>query len=663
MIATAEKVRTDEAPRKHARFPNLLSPLTKGRLSIRNRVMMSGHMTLYSTGGMVGPRLVRYYAERAAGGVGIIVTEASAVHPTTVKFPEMMCVYDHAIVPWLDTLGDAIHEHGAKIIIQLAHGGARMSALDSDLPLYAPSAQKQAMYNEVPRAMTPEEIVMVQEGYAASAANVGRSRADGVEIHSGHGYLPVQFLSPLHNQRTDSYGGSLENRARFLLETLTKVRRAIGERKLIGLKLNGEDASEGGLTVDDYVAIAKLVEQTGIVDYINVTVGTAKTNHLVVPAMPVEEGVNVANAAKIRAAVDIPVFPVGRIYRPEHAESIIADGSVDGVALARALIADPDWVRKAENDPSRIRPCIAVNQGCFGYLYRSRPITCLVNPRSGKEAKWGTKPARELRRIAVVGGGPAGCEAALTAAGRGHDVTLFEQNERLGGLLNHAASVESRRNWEDFLIFQRSELSANAVDVQLGVRADADMLSAEGYDAVVLALGAQPGEPSAPGAASGPAIFNQITALGLTDVAGRKIVLIDEVDSMEAYVPAEHLARSGAEVTVVTAGLSAGGKLDQPSLVLLMERFARLGITLKTSTRLITREERGVRLADVWSGRDWHEPCTHLVIARDRVAPARTLAERLAEGNGPIIREIGDSLAPRSALEAVREGRLVGEDL
>jgi 2,4-dienoyl-CoA reductase-like NADH-dependent reductase (Old Yellow Enzyme family) len=643
------------------RFPHLLSPLDHGRLQLRNRVMMSGHMTLYSTGGMVGPRLIRYYAERAAGGVAIIVTEAAAVHPTTVKFPEMMRPYENAIVPWLDALGDAVHEHGAKIVVQLAHGGSRMSAIDSDLPLMAPSAVISTMYNEMPRAMTVGEIAMIQEGYVRSAANVARSRADGVEIHAGHGYLPVQFLSPMHNQRTDAYGGSLENRARFLIETLKAVRGALGDDKILGLKLNGEDGVAGGLTVEDYEAVAALVAETRTVDYINVTVGVSRTNHRVVPAMPVEQGVNVANAARIKnSAGDLPVFAVGRIYQPGYAENVIAEGSVDGVAIARALIADPNWVNKAATDPSRIRPCIAVNQGCFGYLYRSRPITCLVNPRSGKEGTWVLRPAEGGKRVAVVGGGPAGCEAAIAAAERGHDVTLFESSSRLGGLLNHAASVESRRNWEDFLIFQKSELSALGVDVRLGTTVDAEVIASDGFDHAILAIGAAPAKPSDAELHS-PQVVDQVAALDLWQLDGRRAVIVDEVETMEAYVPAEHLARQGAKVTVVTAKLAPGGKLDQPSIVLLMQRFAELGIDLVCSARVDGLETDGVRLGDVWSGRATSLPCDVLVYARDRLAPERTLAASLERAGRVSLREVGDCLAPRSALEAVREGRLAGE--
>lgn len=659
-MTTDEAVSEKPVPGRQVPFPFLLSPLEKGRLSLRNRVMFSGHMTLYSQGGVVSPRLVRYYEERARGGVGAIVTEAAAVHPSTVKFPEMMRAYEPAIIPSLDTLGDTVHNHGAKILLQLAHGGSRMSAIDSDMPLLAPSAVKSTMYNEVPHALDLADIAEIRASFAMSAANAARSSVDGVEVHSAHGYLPVQFLSPLHNRRTDAYGGSLENRARFLLEVLEQVRVELGDDKLLGVKLNGSDLVAGGCTVDDYVEVTRLIEATGTVDYISVSAGTSRSNHRVVPAMPVDEGVNVDHARKIHAATDISIFSVGRIYRPDHAESLLADGWLDGVAMARALIADPQWVNKAAADPARIRPCIAVNQGCFGYLYRSRPITCLVNPRSGKESRPLPAPAQRPRRVAVVGGGPAGCEAAMSAAERGHHVVVYESRDRLGGLLNQASSIASRRDWLDLLTFQRAELAQLGVDVLLNTTADAEMLTAAGYDDIVLAIGSATADPPTvpPG---GPKVLDHVSALSLSDVDGFRVVLVDEVETMEAYVPAEHLAERGADVLLVTSKLAPGGKLDQPSLVSLMERLGALGVNFNTSTRVCGISADGVSLADVWSNRTWVEPCTHVVWAGDRIAPARTLADALAHHSTLRVHEVGDCVAPRSALEAIREGRALGE--
>jgi 2,4-dienoyl-CoA reductase-like NADH-dependent reductase (Old Yellow Enzyme family) len=642
-------------------FPHLLSPLIHGRLSIRNRVMFSGHITLYAKDGLVSPRQIRYYSERAKGGVGIVVTEAAAVHPTTVKFPEMIRAFEPRVVDSMQALAEAVHVYDSKVVMQLAHGGARMSAIDSDLPLLAPSAVLSSMYNEVPRAMTLGEIKSIQEGFALSARHAAQTDLDGVEVHSAHGYLPVQFLSPLHNHRSDHYGGSFENRARFLLEVLEMVRAELGSERILGIKVNGSDLAAGGCTTQDYIDLIQLIEQTQTVDYLSVSVGTSRTNHKVVPAMPVEEGVNVEYAARIKDTTTIPVFTVGRIYRPEHAEALIADGIVDGVSMARALIADPDWVNKAASNPELIRPCIAVNQGCFGYLYRSRPITCLVNPKSGKEFEERTARSENSRRIAVVGGGPAGCEAAITAAEMGHDVTLFESSDRLGGLLNWASSIESRKEWRDLLIFHRSELSRLHVDVRLQSTADAEALLAGNFDEILLAIGASACEvPESP--PGGPLVTTNIEALALVDVKDRQVVVVDFLENMQAYVPAEYLASQGANVTIVTSKPAIGGKLDQPSSVSLLERLGELNVHIQSTTSVTQLVPQGVEVRDVFGGSTETLPAEIVVWVNHRVAPDRLLAESL-EAHDIRVHEIGDCLAPRSALEAIREGQAVSEHL
>lgn len=639
-------------------FPHLFSPLERGRLRLRNRVIQSGHMTLFADDGAVGPRLLRYYAQRARGGVAAIVSEATAVHPSTVKFPSMVEAYDPAGVPWLDALADAVHDHGASMILQFAHGGSRMSAIDSFEPLLAPSAVVSSLYNEVPRAMTVADIAMVRKGYVRSAANVAASRLDGVEVHAAHGYLPGQFMSPLHNLREDAYGGSFDNRLRFLLEVLEGVREMLRDDQVLGVKLNGSDLVEGGYATDDYVRVAQRLATTGAVDYLTISTGTSRTNHHVVPPMPVEEGTNVDAAGRISAAVDLPVFPVGRIYRPEYAEQLLAAGTVDGVALARALIADPDWVRKAATQPERIRPCVAVNQGCFGYLYRSRPITCVVNPRAGRESEPLPGPAATPRRVAVVGGGPAGMEAARTAAERGHEVTLFEADPELGGTLRLASSIPSRSGWKDLLAHLAGELRHTGVEIRLGTPVDAGMVKVAGFDAVILATGAtaDPLEDST----DGPVRLTVAESLALTSIpAGARVVVVDEVESMEAYVPAEHLAALGAEVLVVTTRLAPGGKLDQASLVKTMERLGRLGVRFETATASGPVPE-GVLLREVYRGRERVEPCTHVVFARHRRSRGRELAEALGVGGELDVLEAGDCVAPRSALEAIREGQQAG---
>lgn len=334
-------------------FPTLLSPLDRGRLHLKNRVVFPGHQTLLSQDGKVGDRLLAYYLERAKGGVGAVIVEGAAVHPSTIKFPWYLLAYEPGIVPSLDALAAALHEYECRVFVQLAHSGSRMSTQDSRHALWAPSAVKSAIATETPHAMTRADIAELVDSYAVAARNVARSQADGVEVHAAHEYLLGEFLSPLSNRRGDEYGGSLDNRLRLLITVIERVRAAVGDQKVVGLRMNGSDLVDGGLTSEDYVEISRRLDATGVLDYISVTAGTSAHNHLIVPPMDVPQGVYVDYAAAIRHAVDIPVFAVGRIKRPEHAEAVLAAGKADVVAIARALIADPYWVNNAATAPEQ----------------------------------------------------------------------------------------------------------------------------------------------------------------------------------------------------------------------------------------------------------------------------------------------------------------------
>ncbi|MBW0088367.1 FAD-dependent oxidoreductase [Pseudonocardia sp. KRD-184] len=642
------------------RFPHLAAGLSHGRLRLKNRIVFPGHQTLMSSGGVVGDQMYRYYLERAKGGTGAVVVEGAAIHPTAPKFPNYLLAYDETIVPSLDRLADGLHEHGCAVWVQLAHSGSRMPSLDSFRPLWAPSDVRSAISPEVPHAMTEAEIQELLAGYEQAARMVGLSRADGVEFHSAHEYLPVQFLSPVNNRRTDRWGGSLENRMRFLLEGLRRTRAGLGEDRVLGVRLNGTDLREDGLGSDDYVEIARRIEETGLVDYLSVSAGTSAHNHMIVPPMDVEHGVFVPFAAAIRKAVDIPVIAVGRIKDPAHAERILAGGEADAVAVTRAQIADPEWVHKIQEAPGTVRPCIGCNQGCFGNLYLARHLTCSVNPAVGREAELGlgTLPAAEGRmRVAVVGGGPAGMEAAITAAERGHEVVLVEATGSLGGEVPLASSTGARRELAEIVEFQAGELERLGVEVRLGVRATAESL--DGYDAVVVATGSTAREPSVP--VEGTRVLTPHEALAARDEdwTGRRVVVVDEVGHFPAYLPAEVLADAGAEVVVATGKLSAGSGLDSATLMTMHTRLARKGVEFLVHAAATGVGPQVVHFRDTLSGVEFDRPADVVVTAS---------GNRVRDDLTPVLRNTtvlaaGDAVAPRTITEAVREGRLVGRAL
>lgn len=644
------------------RFPHLLAPLDTKRLHLKNRVVFPGHQTLMSEQGVVGERMLGYYVERARGGVGAVIVEGAAVHPTTVKFSDYLLAYDERIVPTLDGLADRLHEYDCRAILQLAHSGSRMSTFDSHRELWAPSAVRAAISPETPHAMTKREIGELLEGYRISVENAARSRVDGIEIHSAHEYLLGEFLSPFNNRRADEYGGSLENRTRLLLEVVDVARQAAGDDFVIGIRINGSDLTYDGLGIDDYVEVCRRVAATGAIDYVNVSAGTSRDNNRIVPTMEWPQGLYVEYAAAIKAAIDVPVFAVGRVKRPEHAEEILAAGKADGIAEARALIADPQWVNKAADAPERIRPCIGCNQGCFGFLYGNHPISCTVNPAVGRERFIGvaaTIPRRAPRRVLVVGGGPAGMEAAIAAAEFGHRTTLVEAAAQLGGQAVAAASIPTRRELGEIIDFQVRELRRLGVDVRLETLVDAELVATFEVDDVVVATGSRPvDEPIATDGSIPVLAPVDVMTMAEGELPSGRIAVIDGVGHFPTYAPTERLVDAGRECAVFVPGFVPGANLDQSSQLSTLRRLAGKGVEFVVSRVAAEIRDSVIELRDGLTGRPYSYSCDAVVAAVGNVADD-ALAAALG-GSDATVHVIGDALAPRSMLHAIREGRLLG---
>ena len=645
-------------------YPHLLSPLDRGRLHLKNRVVFPGHQTLLSEHGVVGERMLGYYVERAKGGAAAVIVEGAAVHRTTVKFTDYLLAYDPRIVPSLDRLADRLHEYDCRAILQLAHSGSRMSTFDSRRELWAPSPVQAAISPEVPHSMTLDEIEELLEGYRTSAANAARSRLDGVEVHAAHEYLLGEFLSPHNNRRTDRYGGSFENRVRLLLEVIEAVRDEVGDEMVVGVRMNGSDLIPDGVDIDEYVQIAQRVAATGAVDYLNISVGTSSDNHRIVPSMEWPQGVNVHYAARIRAAVDVPVIAVGRIKRPEHAEQVLADGDADVIAEARALIADPEWVNKAADDARRIRPCIGCNQGCFGFLYGNHPISCTVNPAVGLERQLGigTERRHDRRRVLVVGGGPAGLEAAVAAAEGGHEVVLCEADQQLGGQIRAASSIPTRAELREIVDHQVRELDRLGVQVRLGVRVEPALVDELDPDEVVVATGSLPSSDPIATDGSVPVLTSAwAMAAALDELPEGRVVIVDAVGHFPALAPAERLVAAGRTVTVLTAGMTPAANLDQSTQLSTLRRLGAKGVDLVCSTRALEVVGGALRTVGVFSGVEQRVPVDAVVAAvANRVDDA--LAAALRDGGRPV-HLIGDALAPRTMLHGIREGRLLGRSI
>ncbi|KKM10110.1 hypothetical protein SY88_15855 [Clostridiales bacterium PH28_bin88] len=647
---------------------NLFKPLQVGPVTVRNRIASSAHVTNFGVDGCPTERHAYYLAEKSKGGIGLIIMEAIRVHPTTHPGPKAIGGYNQRALPGLKMVVEMVHHYGAKIFLQLLHMGRQTVSTETYQPLWAPSAIPCPTKKEIPHAMTREEIGEVVEGFAYSTKLAKDAGFDGVEIHGAHGYLIQQFMSPFSNKRTDEYGGSMENRLRFAREVIDAVREAAGTGMAVGIRLSGDEFSDGGLTLDDMQEIVPLLAGAGKLDFINVS--HCNYNGLsfatMIPDMHFPFAPFGYLAAGIKQVVpDVPVFTVGRIVDPLQAEQIIADHQADMVCMTRATLCDPELPNKARSGRlDEIRNCVGCNQGCVGMMHRGFPITCLQNPTVGREKELGIgtlRPASQPKKVVVIGGGPAGLEAARVAALRGHRVVLLEKRSELGGQLIAAASIPCRQEIGGVYRFLSLELQRLGVEVRLGVTATADSVMAENPDVVVVATGSVPVLPEYEGSGSAQLATPNDVALGIVDV-GQRVMVVDDDGHYRATSVAEYLADQGKEVRIVTPRSVEGSDIVLISWITQHQRLRNLGVKIMTGT--VVREVNGstVTLEDVYAGERWEvEGVDSIVVAGLRQAEDQLF--HTLRGRGAKVVAVGDCVAPRYALEAIREGHLAARQI
>lgn len=542
-------------------YRHLFTPLRLGPLSLRNRVVFSAHLTNYATDGLPTAQHAAYYAARAKGGAGLIISEEHSTHISDWPYEKVIAGYKPECIPGYRRITDAVHAHDVPILAQLNHNGGQGSGMYSRSPLWAPSAVPDPHFREVPKAVDSREIRELVESYALVAEHCRSGGFDGVELQCSHSSLVRSFLAPASNRRTDRYGGSLENRARFLLEAVTAVREAIGPDLALGVRLAGDDLIDGGVRLGEAVEVAAMVEATRRVDYINTSIGMAtETLHMIEASMAVPRGYALFIPNAIRRRVSLPVVGVGRFKDPWQADQALDEGQCDLIGVVRGQIADPDFAAKAQAGRAcEIRTCLSCNQECVGRVGLGRWLGCTVNPRAGTESVMLAPPRVRGRRVFVVGGGPAGLQAASTAAQNGHVVTLFEREDILGGQVRTAAMVPGRAEFLDLVTDLESECGRAGVAIRTVTTATEQMLREGRPDVVVVATGARPSRPRWAG--DSPRVVDVRDVLeGRVQPTGR-VLVFDELGFHQGTSVAEFSADAGCSVTIGTNAMIVGQDL------------------------------------------------------------------------------------------------------
>jgi 2,4-dienoyl-CoA reductase-like NADH-dependent reductase (Old Yellow Enzyme family)/thioredoxin reductase len=639
-------------------FEKLFEPVKIGKMELKNRIVMAPMANrLNDEFGAVTQRFIDFYVERAKGGAGLIIVENTCVDWPQGKagdFPARLD--DDKFIYGFHDLAEAVHPYGAKLATQLQHAGGNTSITSTEgLPPIAPSMY--GVYRgSVPREISLSEIQEVIEKFGEAARRTKAAGFDAVEIHGAHGYLITQFLSPLTNQRNDLYGGSLENRLRFPLEVVARCREKVGPDFPIIFRFSADEHVLGGVDVEEAKIIARRLEEAGV-DALDVSAGIQPSRYWIFPIMAMPRGCNVPLGDAIKKVVDSPVAIVGRINDPLLAEKILQEGKADLIAMGRPLVADPYLPKKAaEGRLEDIRPCIACN-ACTLRLMRHWRLGCTVNTEVGKEGLNRLVPAEKPKRVMVVGGGPAGMEAARVAALRGHEVTLYERGSQLGGQLLLASVPPFKKEIEGFVRYLTHQLEKLEVNVVLNNEVTSQLVEQAQPETVILATGARPLTPDLPGIESENVVTAESVLAGEAEVDKQVVIVGGGRLGVEL---AYYLAEQGLAVTLVEMEAEIGRDMELSEKMYFSERLNEHRASILTNTKLQAVTPEGIEVIN----RRWetnHIPATTVVLAMG-ACPQDDLLAELRE-TGIEVHAIGDCVQPRTIYEAVHEGAWVARQI
>ena len=642
-------------------YQHLFQPLDIGPLKVKNRIVAAPTLpVLARPDGSPSRELIDFYEAKARGGAGVVTVGESAIdYEYAITHAGQINLGSDMMIPGLSLLAEAIKRHGAAASLELCHGGRQTlpEMIGGKTPI-APSPVPSRFHEMIGGRPIPvvemnhDQIQSVIENFAAAAFRLKRAGFDMVMLHGGHGWMLAQWLSPFSNQRTDEYGGSLENRARFPLAVIRRVRERIGPDMAIEYRMSGDEMVPGGLTLEEAAKFARLIEND--VDCIQVSAGMMGEPYTVPyfhPPSYLPPGPNVHLAEKIKAAVSIPVATVGAIVSPEQADDIIREGRADLVAMARALMADPAMPRKAlSGRRDQIIPCTRCLE-CLGRVAVFIPLRCAVNPVTGRETRFASVPkAEQPKNVVVVGGGPAGLTAAQNAAKRGHRVTLLEKSDVLGGWVRPGSRPdfkEDLRTWLEYLI---RTVSNSTVDVRMSQEATPERIKALAPDVLILAVGSQPASLAIPGIDSPRVAWAGEVYTSTVDI-GPEVVIVG--GGLVGCETALILARRGKQVTVVEAMDEPAVNMNPASRMMLLELLEKEKVTILTRTAAESVEADGLAVRE--------QQGQNRLLPADTILMATGMKSRLADAQqwmqcAPEVHIIGDCLRPRKIINAVHEG-------
>jgi len=644
-----------------AHLKELLKPgLIKNQV-IKNRVSLAPMERGYANmDGSISQRYIDYLVERAKNGVGMMNVESTYIDAKQRGRLYQVGLYDDSLIPSHRRLTDEIHRYGTKIVAEIQHPGRQAGAIVNGVQPVAPSAVPcMATGGDVPRELTAPEIKELIRLFASAALRAKEAGYDMISIHGGHGYIIDAFASPFSNHRTDEFGGSQENRFCFALKVYAEVRAAVGEDFTVGYRMSADEFIDGGLTLDNTKILAKKLEDDGI-DFLDISAGTYESVDIIAPAIGMPIGCLVFLAAEIKKIVDVPIITTGRINDMVFAESILKNNQADFVHMVRAFNADPEILIKSQRGQmDDICMCMGCMK-CSDTMAMNLRSICTVNPAAGREREFALVPAKTKKKVMVIGGGVAGMEAARIASRRGHDVTLYEKDEELGGQIRWASKGKFHAEFFQTARYRIHEVRKSGVKLNMGKEVSLENVKADDPDVVIVATGAVPFKPAIPGI-DNPMVASGFDILSDKVKAGKKVLVIG--GKRQGITIAEFLAEKGSEIIIVEPSSVLGADMGFVRQMVITNRVSEdpsITVRLRTSVERIGDGEVVLQ----------HEGNFEILTDIDSIAvawqtaPVDVLAEEIAvDGKVSEVYTIGDAVLPRDASDAIYEGAIIGRKI